>query len=205
MYLITSQEVSEITLGGNVDLSDTLDISRKLTIDLNGYTLSAKNDTSGDGVFHVLEGGNLTIEDSNGEGVIDGVSSNEQGYHMAIWADGGNVIINGGNFTNVDVDGSDPQYDLIYVKNGGYVEINDGTFASITPRWTLNVRNDTEGTILVKGGEFLNFDPSAAYTDDNIPEGQQNPVDYVADGYVVSLKEVSEGVTVYVVTAIVEE
>ena len=138
----------------------------------------------------------------NGDGQVDGVSSNEQGYHMAIWANGGHVEINGGTFTNANVDGDDTQYDLIYASNGGTVVINGGTFISKTPRWTLNVKNGSNTSwIKVEGGIFYEFDPSAAYTDDDIPEGGKNPVNYVVENSLVEF----DGESYYTVTSSIEE
>ena len=117
---------------------------------------------------------------------------------MAVWANGGTVVINDGKFTNVGA-GSHDQYDLIYAKNGGTVIINGGTFMSQTPRWTLNVRNDTAGEVIVNGGTFYNFDPSGANTDDTIPEGGKNPVNYVSAEARVYTNEIDENNSIYMV------
>ncbi|MBQ7094597.1 MAG: S-layer homology domain-containing protein, partial [Clostridia bacterium] len=98
-------------------------------------------------------------------------------YTMAIWADGGKVTINGGTYTNVG-SGEDTQYDLIYAKNGGYIEINGGEFISETPFWTLNKHDKTNGDIVVKGGKFYGYNPSVSNT--------ENPTaNFVAEGYEV--------------------
>lgn len=156
-------------------------ISASVSVNLNGKTISAPEDTAGDGIFHVVAGGNLTI---SGNGVIDAVGNND--YSMAIWADGGSVVINGGEFTNIGARGNDTStdtdhYDLIYVKKGGSVEINGGSFKCETPRWTLNSHNTEVGTFSVKGGRFYKFNPAVAMTDDL----GTNPHNYVADGYTV--------------------
>lgn len=148
-------------------------------MDLNGQTLTVTNDTVGDGVFHVTEGGALTID---GTGTINGVGNND--YNMAIWADGGDVVINGGTFTNEGATASsDPTHmDLIYAKNGSTVTINGGTFKCQTPAWTLNCHDAgyQAGTtkIIVKGGSFYQFDPSNCNS-----EGANT--NFVADGYQV--------------------
>ena len=41
---------------------------QEITIDLNGKTITAKNDPNGDGLFMVVAGGDLTI---NGEGIVN--------------------------------------------------------------------------------------------------------------------------------------
>lgn len=139
---------------------------KALTIDLNGKTVkSTGND--GNGVFWVKNDGVLTLEDSSEAktGTVDGNGTSE--YKMAIWADGGSVVINGGNYINVN-NGPDDQYDLIYVKHGGSIEINGGTFVCQTPRWTLNSHNTEKGTFEVKGGTFKDFNPAEVDTDDNV-------------------------------------
>ena len=122
-----------------------------------GYNVSTtENDKSGDGVFYIGNGGNLTIK---GEGTINGVGGND--YNIAIWADGGKVTIEGGTYTNVGATDStgDTHFDLIYVKNGGEVVINGGKFIAENPEWTLNSHDKLAGTIKVYGGEFVGFNP----------------------------------------------
>ena len=160
----------EIALGEDLDLPTAAVINNEVTLDLNGKTLTVSQDTVGDGVFHVIAGGKLTI---NGEGTVNGLGNND--YSMAVWADGGQVVINGGTFTNVGA-GEDDHYDLIYAKNGGSVEICGGTFTCQTPKWTLNKHDSTGSIITVKGGTFLGYDPSHSDT--------ENPVaDFIAEGY----------------------
>lgn len=164
---------STITLLKNVDLNSKVVVDKEVTFDLNGYDLTITEDEIGDGVFHVVTGGKLTI---NGEGTIDGVGKSE--YTMAIWADGGEVIINGGTYTNVG-SGDDNQYDLIYAKNGGKITINGGYFTSQTPKWTLNAHDKTLSTIEVKGGTFVNYNPGEVYTEPTQPKS------FLAEGYKV--------------------
>ncbi len=150
-----------IKLLTNVGTDAALVINKELTVDLNGKTIAAtENDKVGDGVFCVVAGGELTINDSLGTGVINGVGDND--YNIAIWANGGKVIINGGNFTNVGAtDKTDPNahFDLIYAKNGGEVVINGGSFECETPEFTLNSHDTNKGNITVNGGTFVGFDP----------------------------------------------
>lgn len=155
-------------------------INTPVTVLLNGNTISAPEDTAGDGVYHVVTGGYLTI---NGDGVINGVANND--YNMAIWADGGNVVINGGTFTNkgATAESDSEHFDLIYAKNGSIVEINNGFFDCETPKWTLNLNDKNPGKFIVRGGSFVGFDPSKAETEPN------QPVSFVADGYAVRCED----------------
>ena len=173
-----------VLLEADIDAPTAMPIVTNTQINLNGKTITVKEDTVGDGVFKVTEG-TLTI---NGEGVINGLGNN--GWSMAIWAtDNGKVVINGGYFTNVGVhsDEDSEHYDLIYVSGNGQVEINGGEFKCETPKWTLNIKNNSRETasIVVKGGKFHGFNPTEA------EEGN-----FVAPGYKVV--EESEGVFVVV-------
>ena len=152
-----------ITMMADVATDAAIAVAKKVTIDLNGKTIkTTANDKSGDGVFCVTTGGDLTIE---GEGTINGVGGNN--YNIAIWANGGKVTINGGTYTNVGATATvDPaHFDLIYVKNGGSVVINDGTFICQTPAWTLNSHDTLKGTIAVTGGKFYGFNPANCATE----------------------------------------
>ena len=144
--------------------------NKTLTIDLNGKTVKANDTdaaTDGNGVFWVQAGGVLTLEDSSEDksGTVDGNGGN--GYKMAIWADGGKVVINAGNYVNEN-DGAHNQYDLIYAKNGGEIVINGGTFKCDTPRWTLNSHNTKPGTFVVTGGKFYQYNPTDFDTDEAV-------------------------------------
>jgi hypothetical protein len=144
--------------------------NKTLTIDLNGKTVKANDTdaaTDGNGVFWVQAGGVLTLEDSSEDksGTVDGNGGN--GYKMAIWADGGKVVINAGNYVNEN-DGTHTQYDLIYAKNGGEIVINGGTFKCDTPRWTLNSHNTKPGTFVVTGGKFYQYNPTDFNTDEAV-------------------------------------
>ena len=95
---------------------------------------------------------------------------------MAIWAtDNGKVVINDGYFTNIgaysETDGE--HFDLIYASVNGEVEINGGEFKCETPKWTLNIKNESRETakIVVKGGKFHGFNPAEAEEGNFVVEG----------------------------------
>jgi hypothetical protein len=191
--LETAQSGDTIKITGDITVTgeSAFVIDKEITIELNGFTISTPNDTVGDGVFRVINGGKLTI---NGDGTINGVNTTD--YAMAIWVDGGEVIINGGTYTNENA-GEDTQYDLMYVKNGGKLTINGGTFISKTPKWTLNLNDTNGGEIVVCGGSFFEYNPSNSET--------ENPIaNFVADGYEVK-ETVEENGTWYNVSAVEEE
>ena len=170
---------STVVVFDDVDLATKITIDKEITIELNGKKLSVTTDTAGDGVFMVVEGGDLTI---NGDGEVNGVGNNK--WNIAVYAYGGNVTINGGTYTNVGAvdtgteNGGDTHFDLVYVKNGGNVTINGGTFKGQTPAWLLNSHDTITGTIIVKGGTYYGFNPS-----NNNTEGAGT--NWVANGYEV--------------------
>ena len=191
--LETELKKGEYALEYDVLVDAAIVVDYKATLDLNGHNISiTEKDASGDGIFWVKAGGELTI---NGEGTLD-AANNSSIYKMAIFADGGKVIINGGTYTNETATGDD-QFDLIYVKNGGIIEINGGTFISSTPRWTLNSHNTLKGTFVITGGKFYQYDPADMNTDEGftswLTKDYETAVEddyYVVKGHVHDYKEV---------------
>lgn len=175
-----------INLDSDVNLSNTcIVIEKDTTINLNGnritggvFTESNGNITDGDTDSYVfwVKGGKLTIE---GNGTIEAKSAK---YSIAVWANGGDVEINGGTFVNGD--GSD----LIYVSNTGNIIINDGNFyagkntdpvGTKNPYSALNIKDKDRNncSIKVKGGTFYGFNPA-----DNVSEGPDT--NFVEEGYI---------------------
>lgn len=168
----------------------------KSEVNLNGKTITAgvfsenkgavEEGTTDSYTFWVKDGGELVID---GEGEV---VAQEAKYSMAVWAQGGTVVINSGKFSN----GGDG-CDLIYASAGGKVHIYGGEFHA-TPRLggesgtknaysALNIKDgDRENSeIVVYGGTFYGFNPA-----NNVSEGPNT--NFVADGY--KSVEISEGV-----------
>lgn len=165
------------------------------TKQMNGdvwYTVVAKDaagKTFSDGKDHVLNesiavgaangiavkatSGTVTIEGGTYNG---GEGGNNQSVHVA---NGATVTIKGGVFT-VGSDASGTGNSVVE-SNGGNVVIEGGFF--YTPYswkgfyYVLNQQNNNPGTITVKGGTFVNYDPSKG--DDHLGGN------FVADGYKV--------------------
>ena len=158
------------------------------TVMLNGKTLTGPIFAESHGeailggdsdsyVFWVKEGGDLVIE---GEGKVE---AQDAKYSMAVWAQGGKVTINGGEFYNHG-DGCD----LIYASNGGQVEIHGGEFHATERSGAvegtqnkfsaLNIKDKDRETSSIKvfGGKFFGFDPA-----NNLSEGPET--NFVAEGY----------------------
>ena len=119
-------------------------------------------------------------------GYYDGGSGGE--YNIAVWANGGaNVTIKDGTFT-VGADKNGKANSVIY-STGGNITIEGGFFytdySSNGFYYVLNQQNGNPGTITVKGGTFVNYDPS---TGDDYLHGN-----FVADGYSVITETKANG------------
>ena len=172
-----------ITLADDVVLGAPLHVRKNVVFNLNGKTISINREgvEKQDYVFAVFEGGKLTI---NGEG---NVAAGEANTSVAVWAFGGDVVINGGYYTNAG-----EGCDLIYADKGSVVEINGGTFKAVERRdgvagtnekySALNCRDNSGSSFVVKGGKYYKFNPAN--------NASENPaVNFVAAGY----KAIAEG------------
>lgn len=102
-------------MSGNITLTDTLSINnKKLSIDLNGHTITAANNQR---AFNI-NGGTLEIKDSVGNGIIQGngtVTGSGGAIHME--GSGSALTISGGTIQGFTAS-----------TNGGGVYMSDGTF-----------------------------------------------------------------------------
>lgn len=172
-----------VKLAEDIVLTNYIDITTEVVLDLNGYTLShpSTSPATYKDVIEVRTGGRLTI---NGEGEVIA----EDGY--SIYAAGDAVVnINGGYYFSW-VTAIDARKDAQVTINNGVFEVDgstnpDGDFGQV---FTLNLRDKKnsyvtdKSNIIVKGGEFYNYNPSASMS--------ENPIaDFVAPGYRVVNKE----------------
>ena len=174
-------------------------VEKDTTLDLNGKKISVDADeTTNYGkaspLLMAVMGGTLTIN-GNGESEINCEARNNQVYGINV--NGGKVVVNGGNFYGAMT--------AIQVQKGT-LEINGGFFdmaptcKAQVPQYAQYVVNaidsaykDGSATITIKGGTFVNFDPSAN------PEGAGTS--YVAEGYKVVSETQTNGDTWYTVVA----
>lgn len=104
-----------VQLSGNITLTDTLSINnKKLSIDLNGHTITAANNQR---AFNI-NGGTLEIKDSVGNGIIQG-NGTVTGHGGAIYMEGSGsaLTISGGTIQGFTASTS-----------GGGVYMSGGTF-----------------------------------------------------------------------------
>lgn len=187
---IENAEAGEvIKLSSDIDIDSGIVIDKEIVINLNGKTLEAGDEISDISMFYVKQGGKLTFE---GEGIVDSATSAND-YSIAVWAySGGEVIINGGTFTNlgaksVEDDGETANNnELIYATAGGIITINGGTFignyenAKWGTRYTLNMLDGSGADINVTGGKFYRYNP-----EESLSEYPQ--ANFVVDGYEAEL------------------
>ena len=189
-YATLSEAIAAANAGDTVKLLRDINtpeisyvISKSLTIDLNGMTVTG---SGYDAVFQI-DNADAKVVIKNGKVVAVEQSGSAGKYTMAIWASkaGCEVTLEGLDVSQKITHTDDPQMDMIYA-SGGTITINSGNFVSGTPAWTLNC-NDTSyknGTakIIVTGGTFVGFDPA-----NNKAEGEGTS--FVAAGYVSRMDE----------------
>lgn len=185
---------STIKLASNIDVTDTIIVTSKVTLDLNGMTLSNTEpiwvdveDGNEDrwSIISVRENGDLTI---TGDGKIDALEKDCYAFDVV---DGSHLVIENGEFIG--------NVSAVYV-NEGKAEINGGKYSikQLDPthndeRFLLNLldANREAGTaeIVVTGGTFVKFDP-----EDNLAEGKGT--NFVAEGYASTYNESDKTYTV---------
>ena len=103
---LENADYTEIKLGGNIETNWELKVSRTVTLDLNGYTLSCS--ASDEDIIQVSSSGNLTVKDSGIDGKIDGQNKN-CGFDVK----GGTLTLESGNVVNcTDADGDGGAVDV---------------------------------------------------------------------------------------------
>ncbi len=127
---LENTDCAEIKLGGNIEIDQTLDVKRTVTLDLNGYTLSCS--LTDEDIFLVRSSGNLTVKDSSTGGKIDGQNKN-CGFNVK----GGTLTLESGSIVNsTDADG-----------DGGTVDVSN-TGVTETPI--------KYGKFIMNGGSIMN-------------------------------------------------
>ena len=136
-------------------------ISKSLTIDLNGKTVTGDGY---DAVFQIdnadakvlIKNGNIVAVENTG-------SAGKYAMAIWACKAECEVTLENLNVSQKITHTDDPQMDMIYA-SGGTIIINSGNFESGTPAWTLNCKDaaykDGTANIIVKGGTFTGFDPA---------------------------------------------
>lgn len=196
-------EVIKIKLNENIVLSDWFNASaNEYELDLNGHNISVVENFQKFSAIKIENGAKLTIK---GEGTINSASQGND-YSIAVWAaNGGEIVIQEGTFTNVGAKSFEDNLttpnnnELIYASGNSIITINGGKFignyqnATHGTKFTVNKLDRDASVITIKGGEFREYDPSNS--------ASENPVkNFVANGYKVTTS-VIDGATWYTVSA----
>ena len=154
-----AKEGDTVLLSSNVDPRQTLVVTNRFTLDMNGKTISNTNDiwndATGDWSLISVRGGNLTV---TGEGSLRGKANDC--YALDVM-NGGTLVIENGTFVG--------NVDAIYV-NEGSLSIKGGEYSIQQKsnyndsRYLLNCLdenyNNGTATIVVSGGKFHGFNPA---------------------------------------------
>lgn len=174
-----------------------VEIEKDIVLDLAGKTIAPSVESASadekycPALMVVSSGATLTI---NGNGTFTTERGDNECYGINIL--GGTVVINGGNFygalTAVQVEKG------TLIINGGFFDLAPTCKSQVPNNYAKYVVNcidaaykDGTAVLQIKGGTFVNFDPSAN------PEGAKTS--YVADGYTVVSQEQDNGETWYTV------
>lgn len=158
-------------------------VSIPATLNTNGKNWSA---------FYVEVGANVVFDGTKGGIIITGETSPEVDGPYCITNFGGTITIKGGEYKShgTVIYG----YEGTIIIEGGYFEASPIKMSGHKDQpWTLNLLNDAwkegKANFIVKGGTFVNFDPSHPNTDD--------ADSYVAKGYKVVQEKKDENTTLY--------
>lgn len=155
-----------VKLGAGFAISSAVVVDKTLTIDMNGKTLTS----AGDG-FEVTAG-TLTIK---GNGTMNAGTKGDS--WVAVWANGGNAVIENGTFSVVEGK-DDSTNDCIYAK-GGTITINGGTFSNNGTYYpsmggvVINANNTVANSkVVINGGTFNPATGCVVYEQADIDAGR---------------------------------
>lgn len=183
---IAAAQGGSVTLTTDLVLNGPVNVEKDMTLNLNGYTLTYNTPkatgpqhlfTVGNGVTLTLDGGDIVVKDGNRVRF-----TKNGGCYVGNALAGGKIVVNGGSYNAQDC--------TVFQADGGTVEINGGSFDISETKWgyvyMLNLKEragrENNGSIVVKGGKFHNYNPA-------VNGGDHNGKPYLATGY----KSVKDG------------
>lgn len=196
-YIVLSNDITVVPVGVGDALIPQMNIYKNTTLYLNGKTLSFDKDTTAEilsytpAFFGVMTGATFTVY---GEGVIDAEAGYNTAYGINVF--GGNLVINGGTYYGA-MSAVQVQTGTCTI-NGGYFDLAE-TIKSVGPDgWgdynmydylinciDANISNGT-AVVYVKGGTFVNYNPSASQGEPNAPVSFVDGENYEVESVVQS-------------------
>lgn len=182
MYATLYDAINEATDGSTIEVLKNFedrygmyfDDDKSVTLDMNGNMITFGSNVEGYRVVYDMAGSaNLTVTGDGSFTFNDDYlnDDNSLGYIFRL-SGSSQLTIDNGNY----------HCGLTCIQLGGDSKavINDGDFSAYATwddrYWILNLIDNSNGTFEVKGGTFVNYDPSNSDT--------ENPADnFVADGY----------------------
>ena len=148
---VAAGETKSVYLSGalpNVSTELLLSREKKLTLCLNGKTLSATNSITSYNHIRVTDNAALTIVDCTGTGRVVGTTANGGEGGIAYVADGGTITIRGGKLTGgvastggaivvdaggtLNIEGGEISGNLVQTGNGGAIYVKKGGVVNMT-------------------------------------------------------------------------
>lgn len=190
-YIVLSNDITVVPVGVGDALIPQMNIYKNTTLYLNGKTLSFDKTATTESLsytpafFGVMTGATFTVY---GEGVIDAEAGYNAAYGINVF--GGNLVINGGTYYGA-MSAVQVQTGTCTI-NGGHFELAD-TIKEAAPQYSTYLINCIDASIsngtavvYVKGGTFVNFDPSASQGEPNAPVSFVDSENYEVESVVQS-------------------
>ena len=134
-------------------------IDKNVTIDLNGYNLTAEVPTPVMFVFYVAEGTEAVITDNTGKGTVEATGNGL--YYM--FNNAGTTEIAGGNYTINGINGG-----AMFFSENSNMTVTGGNFTQLNTGWMFNTRGDAAGVVItVSGGTFNRYFIGGAASGEN--------------------------------------
>lgn len=190
-YIVLSNDITVVPVGVGDALIPQMNIYKNTTLYLNGKTLSFDKTATTESLsytpafFGVMTGATFTVY---GEGVIDAEAGYNTAYGINVF--GGNLVINGGTYYGA-MSAVQVQTGTCTI-NGGHFELAD-TIKEAAPQYSTYLincidANFSNGTavVYVKGGTFVNYNPSASQGEPNAPVSFVDGENYEVESVVQS-------------------
>ncbi len=142
-----------IALESDITLDAGLVINKRLTLDLNGHTISLE-DSTGATASLITNYGNLVINDSVGGGKLSFVTTTPggQSYASNTISNRGTLTVNGGTFENNSTGSACYALDCYA---GSTATINDGKFTAKKTAVRIFNWSASEAALIINGGEIV--------------------------------------------------